>query len=242
MTPEINELGIAASFDAITLVARLMHPARSGSDLAALRDAGLNVPVRVHEWTFAVLGLSQRLNRLSNGVFDPSLPGSPGGIQDLELQQPNTVIARTRLRLDLGGIAKGFAVDRALDALRMAGCTGGMVNAGGDLATFGDGARKIICRRSDGRSVVVNLCNAALASSDADNESRPPEHQGYYSGAGRCGGAHRGPAGIEGHATITAPTAAIADALTKCALACDRDSTAALLATFGARRIELHER
>jgi thiamine biosynthesis lipoprotein len=246
-SPQINELGISASFDAIACVERLMHPTRAGSDLAALRDGRPDAPVSVHEWTFAVLELCQRLKRLSNDIFDPCLPSSLGSLEDLELRQPRIVVPHARLLLDLGGIAKGFAVDRALDALRTAGCSSGMVNAGGDLAAFGDTWREVLCRRSDGRTAVVNLRNAALATSDADNELRPAEHQGYYSGADRLGevGRRRGAerlVRITGHATITAPTAAVADALTKCALAGDASSTAVLLAAFGARRIEFQER
>ncbi len=39
--------------------------------------------------------------------------------------------------IDLGGIAKGYAIDRAVDCLREAGVRGGMVELGGDLACFG---------------------------------------------------------------------------------------------------------
>jgi FAD:protein FMN transferase len=39
--------------------------------------------------------------------------------------------------IDLGGIAKGYAIDRALDVLRQAGVRGGLVDVGGDLACFG---------------------------------------------------------------------------------------------------------
>jgi len=39
--------------------------------------------------------------------------------------------------LDLGGVAKGYVVDRALDVLRRGGCSAALVNAGGDLRAFG---------------------------------------------------------------------------------------------------------
>jgi len=48
------------------------------------------------------------------------------------------VIPHAPVHIDLGGIAKGYAVDRALMALRTAGCRGALVNAGGDLAVFGN--------------------------------------------------------------------------------------------------------
>jgi thiamine biosynthesis lipoprotein len=41
------------------------------------------------------------------------------------------------LRVDLGGVAKGFAIDEALDAMRELGASGGMVEVGGDLRFFG---------------------------------------------------------------------------------------------------------
>jgi FAD:protein FMN transferase len=40
---------------------------------------------------------------------------------------------RRRVIVDLGGIAKGFAVDRAIEALKDHGVAAGIVNAGGDL-------------------------------------------------------------------------------------------------------------
>lgn len=229
---QINELGVSAAFAAIAQAERLMHPARNGSDLAALRDCALGVPLDIHAWTWATLELCKRLNRLSGGIFDPCLPGSKGRLRDLELQ-PHSVIQHARLQLDLGGIAKGFAVDRAIDELRRAGCRGGLVNAGGDLAAFGDREHEVWCRHH-GRTAVIKLRNAALATSDTDNESRPTEHRGYYNGADWL-------AEVSGHAAVTAPNAAIADGLTKCLLAGDDASNAALLDAFDARQIRFQE-
>ena len=44
---------------------------------------------------------------------------------------------RPDVAVDLGGIAKGFAVDRAIEVLRAQGISRALVNAGGDLAAFG---------------------------------------------------------------------------------------------------------
>lgn len=229
-TQQISDLSIAAAFEAIAQVERLMHPTRPGSELAALRRAPLHSALSVHPWTFAVLELCRRFNRLSEGAFDPCLPSSNGRLDDLELPALGQVILRAALHLDLGGIAKGFAVDRALDALRDGGCSGGLVNAGGDLATFGGTERAIHCRRADGRSVVVSLRDAALASSDTAHRSPPVEHQGYYHGSRK---------GIrpQGYAAVVAPNAATADALTKCVLATGSAATR-MLDACNARRIE----
>jgi FAD:protein FMN transferase len=234
-TQEISDLSVSAGFNAITLVERLMHPTRDASDLAALRRAPLYTALPVHAWTFAVLELCRQFHRLSDGAFDPCLPTSRGRLSDLELRAPYEVIAHAPLHLDLGGIAKGFAVDRALDALRNGGCSSGLVNAGGDLATFGAPGRDIVCRRADGRGVVVQLRDAALATSDTGQNASPPEHQGYYHG----GQVHVRPTG---HAAVVAPNAVTADALTKCVLADTNPAAIArLLQSCGARRIEFTE-
>jgi len=234
-TRQISDLSLSAGFQAIFLVDRLMHPTRDGSDLAALRRAPLHTALAVHSWTFAVLELCRQFNRLSHGVFDPCLPTSRGRLNDLELRAPAEVIAHAPLHLDLGGIAKGYAVDRALDALRKGGCSSGLVNAGGDLAAFGEPQHDIVCRRADGRSRIVQLRDAALATSDAANESPPPEHQGYYHG-------REFQVRLTGYAAVMAPNAATADALTKCVLAgTNPAATARLLQSCGARLIEFTE-
>ena len=225
---------IDAAYDAILKVQELMHPIR-GSDLAALSACAPQAPLKVHRWTWEVLDLCKQLNRASRGMFDPCLDEAPGRIDDLQLLPDETVVACTPLCLDLGGIAKGYAVDRAIDALRAAGCYGGLVNAGGDLAVFGDRTHQIICGGEDTGRVLVEIRDAALASSDASaadlaSGSRPAEHRGYYDGRARS--AH-----ISGSATVIGARAAIADGLTKCVLAAPHGSSAALLASFGARQV-----
>lgn len=234
-TQQISDLSLSAGFAAIALVERLMHPTRDGSEVAALRRAPPHTTLSIHAWTFAVLELCRHFHRLSDGAFDPCLPTSRGRLSDLELRAPDEVIAHAPLHLDLGGIAKGYAVDRALDALRKGGCSSGLVNAGGDLAVFGAPEHDIVCRRADGRSRIVRLHDAALATSDTAQDTPPAEHQGYYHG--REVGVR-----LTGYAAVMAPNAATADALTKCVLAgTNPAATARLLQSCGARRIEFTE-
>jgi len=47
----------------------------------------------------------------------------------------------TKAGIDLGGIAKGYGIDRAVVAMRKAGCVGGLVDVGGDVRCFGQPAR-----------------------------------------------------------------------------------------------------
>jgi len=74
------------------------------------------------------------------------------------------------ISIDLSGIAKGFAVDRAIDALKRPGILSGLVNAGGDLAAYGPAPYTVHIR--DPRLPSQLLCvasvdNEALASSGA---------------------------------------------------------------------------
>jgi FAD:protein FMN transferase len=220
--------GIEAAYAAFAQVERLMHPTRDGSDLLAIRRSPLARPVAIHAWTWEVLALSRRLNLLSGGVFDPCLPDSAGRFGDLELSAPLSVIAHSPLNIDLGGIAKGFAVDRALEALRTAGCSEGLVNAGGDLAVFGGRSHRVVVEGGAGSVVVLE--NAALATSVVGNAARPAEHRGYYHGLDLR-------AIVSGVVSVTAAHAAAADALTKCLLA-GSPSSETLLAAFDARVVE----
>ncbi len=42
------------------------------------------------------------------------------------------------MKLDLGGIAKGYAIDKGIDAIRKNGVADALVNAGGDIRTIGE--------------------------------------------------------------------------------------------------------
>lgn len=223
---ESAERGLTTAFEAIATVDRLMHPSRAGSDLARLARISPGAALEVHAWTWDVLDLSRQINERSRGAFDPCLGTAPGRLTDVDLSRPGRVLVRTPVHVDLGGIAKGFAVDRALDALRTSGCDGGMVNAGGDLAVFGVSSREIVRLNAEGGSCLIELCNAALAASDTGRADRPLEHRGYYHGTDRR-------RTVAGSATVMAPSAAVADALTKCVLLERLDRS--LLAAFGAR-------
>lgn len=69
--------------------------------------------------------------------------------------------------IDLGGIAKGYAADRAAEVMKKAGVSSGLVNAGGDIATFGERTWKIGIRHPDGQGVfaTIPVRNRAVATS-----------------------------------------------------------------------------
>ena len=105
------------------------------------------------------------------------------------------------VRIDLGGIAKGYAVDRAVEVLRRCGIGEGVVNAGGDLAVFGEETIPIAVRDPCDPSrlaAVVLLRDQALASSGRTIDPRT-----------------RRPVEAIAGASVQAPSCMMADALTK---------------------------
>jgi FAD:protein FMN transferase len=139
-------------------------------------------------------------------------------------------LARPML-LDLGGIAKGYAVDRAIHELRSGGCAEGAVNAGGDLRRFGSIAQPIQLRRRDGLVRVAELRCGAIATSapyavNAERLAQPlgsifdPRTHRAWNGTGAV--------------MVAAPSCVVADALTKVAALAGPNS-GPLLARFGAR-------
>jgi thiamine biosynthesis lipoprotein len=213
--PLMEQAAIEAAYACIGEVERWMHPHREGSDLTHIKSAALHAPIEVRSDTWHVLQLARRLHALTDGVFDPCLPHCAGRLQDVEISRSEPVlICHAPVEIDLGGIAKGHAIDRAVEKLKEHGCHAGLVNAGGDLRVFGDRNEAILLRHAaaDGNYRQLDLRNAALAVSDTDATERPVEHQGYYT--------HTGQQPTHRYAAVSAATAATADALTKCVLLC----------------------
>jgi len=224
------ERALNAGYAALARVEALMHPSRAGSDLARLNAAPAGSRISVHPWTARLLRLSRELCLLSAGRFEPAIPRSGTVLQWLPAG-PRAVYVRRVAQVDLGGIAKGFAVDRAVGAMRRAGATAGLVNAGGDLRVFGRVAWPLWIRVGGAELHPLSLRDAALAGSDPGAAQPPAEHRGYFPpGFSRRSAPHA--------AAVMAPSAALADALTK-VLVFRRGGggSAALLARYRAREV-----
>jgi thiamine biosynthesis lipoprotein len=149
-----REAAIEEAFAAVGRVHGLMSAHEIESDISSINRFGHLRSVEVSEWTARVIERALFWSRLSSGAFDVVRAGRAAlakGLIPLHGDQPRPVAGHwtwleiqgcfVRLLkpgcIDLGGIAKGFAVDRAIDVLRSCGCEFGLVNAGGDLAFFG---------------------------------------------------------------------------------------------------------
>lgn len=172
-TPDDPEAEIgaafAAAFSAVARVHEAMSPQRPDSDLARFNVAPAGAAISCDPWTLTVLVAARELFEASDGVFDVSL-GS-GGPVAWSIESGQLIKHRDRVQLDLGGIAKGEAVDLACAALREAGVSAGWVNAGGDLRVFGDLPLPVHVREADDAAnlhPLVELREGAVATSVFD--------------------------------------------------------------------------
>ena len=175
---------IDAGFAAIERVHMLMSAHEPDSDVSRINRFAHLRPIEVSGETRAVLERSLRWWRRSGGLFDIAAAGSRAlqrGLIPRHAGQPrpeasesavlslsgNEVSLSAPACVDLGGSAKGFAVDRAAAAMRAAGASLGLVNAGGDL--FGFGPRPwpvtVVDPVSRKASVEMEIRDEALATS-----------------------------------------------------------------------------
>ncbi len=214
---------IAVGFIAMTEVQWRMNRHDPLSELSRLNREAARRKVAVHRSTLAVLRAAERFAEESGGAFDITA-GSEGSWRDILIDENGRVHFRRPLTIDLGGIAKGFAVDRAIEALRKAGATFGIVNAGGDLRVFGDEVQAVQIRHplDPGRPAgMVRLRDRALATS------------GRYFASALFDGRTRQSLPDEISVTVAARDCVTADALTKIAFAL-RGEAKELLARYEA--------
>ena len=221
-----NDAAIAAALNVVAKLNHSLHPQRLGSDIAAINATTAGTAVSIREATSRLLAITAEVFEASQGIFDPCLPICDGSFSSIEITRSHVVV-HERVSLDMGGIAKGFAVDEALAVLKLHECQSGSVNIGGEVAAFGE-SETIVMRAIDGSLQTFDLVDEAIAITDANSSKRPSEHRGYYQRSDQRLRARE-------YAAVVAPYAAIADALTKCALYCTDDELAPILRRFRAR-------
>lgn len=118
-------------------VSGLLYHVLATALTAARATEGIYDPALLDQ--LARLGYDRTFDALPTSQFDAIIPGEPGGHWRGIKVDPirRSVTLPVGIRLDFGGIAKGMAVDAALEALRQDGVYAALVNAGGDLAVLG---------------------------------------------------------------------------------------------------------
>jgi FAD:protein FMN transferase len=229
------EIAVESAFGTVTKVHRLMSFHDPASDVGRLNREADEHAVAVDPWTYEVIATAIDLNRRSDGAFDiavapvlqelgllPTVDRRAGAAARSGISGTIELVAGQRIRfhqpgtrIDLGGIAKGFAVDRAVAALRAHGVTSGLVNAGGDLSAFGPAAHVVHLRdpADPGRSLgPIAIADEALASSGGRLD---PVTSSAAMAPSVIDPTTRVPVRAIQGATVRAPTCMVADALTK---------------------------
>jgi thiamine biosynthesis lipoprotein len=176
---------IELAFSAIEKVQSLMSFHDQHSELSIInREAHIRT-IPIDPWTSQIIHIAQDIHQHSDGLFNCGighrlvtaglLPSHIdisnhgfGGIEDICFIEESCVRSTLPLCLDLGGIAKGFAVDMAVHVLTMNGIDSGSVNAGGDMRIFGHEVQTIHIRNPQAPSDVIeigSLANGAIATS-----------------------------------------------------------------------------
>lgn len=228
---------ITAAFAEIASIHRLMSFHESDSDVSRANREASRVKVKIHAKTAAVIEQAQTIARASEGVFDiavggrlavrrflPDPPGAPKPatcVSWADIEISNSAIRfRKPLWIDLGGIAKGYAVDCAMAAL-VEQMKGGpvsrmSVNAGGDLRVVGSNRIALRLPWASDNVALMELEDGSLASSCG--------HEQRHRLRGRIVGPHldgRSGRGVGAHSfvSVIAEQCLVADALTKVVLA-----------------------
>jgi thiamine biosynthesis lipoprotein len=159
---------VEAAFEAIAQAERVASFYDPASELMVLNDSAAEGPRQVSPELYELVALALEVAAATGGYFDPTVaplveaygikgeaPRWPddeelagvmervgyGGVK-LDPEKRTVAFARPGMVLDLSGIAKGWAVDRAAAAMVDAGARAGIVEAGGEVVCFGGGPGK----------------------------------------------------------------------------------------------------
>jgi thiamine biosynthesis lipoprotein len=157
------DLCVASAFNELVAVDKLMSDYDPDSQLSQVNQKASEQAVTVSDSLFEVLTFAIEYSKKTDGAFDITI----GPVIDLwrqagkdERKPTDNELAAARakvgfeklllnpekktvkftiegMRLDLGGIAKGYAIDKAVQAMQSKGALGGMVDVGGDIRCFG---------------------------------------------------------------------------------------------------------
>jgi thiamine biosynthesis lipoprotein len=153
---------IDAVLDEMRRVDAAMSTYKPTSELSLINAKAAAGPVRISDELFDLLAISLDYSRITDGAFDvtyasvgymydfrkhvrpnqeqigKALPGINYRHVLLDAKTRSVRFARDGVRIDLGGIGKGHAVDRGIAVLRARGVDRALVTAGGDSRIIGD--------------------------------------------------------------------------------------------------------
>jgi len=192
---KLGEQATAAVMVEMERINQLMSPYIASSELAQINQYAGQQAVKISKELFDLIALSIQLSIETQGAFDITF-ASVGYLYDyrqqakpseqqvqalleainyrhlqLDVQAHSIRFAHSKVKIDLGGIAKGHAVDNAIAILQAMGIQHALVTAGGDTRLLGDRRGKPWMvgirdpRHEDKQTVILPLVDMALSTS-----------------------------------------------------------------------------
>jgi len=133
-TSELSRVNTSAGVMPVHVSPETLTVVQRAMQVAELTDGGFNIAIgpAVDAWNVTE---SQRIPSKSElGALRPLV-----NLQavHIDIRAQTIFLEKSGMRIDVGGIGKGYAADQAVDALRRAGAIAGVVALSGDIKTFG---------------------------------------------------------------------------------------------------------
>jgi thiamine biosynthesis lipoprotein len=257
--PEARRL-IGAAMAEFDRIEAGMSTYRADSEISRVNAQAASAPVPVSAELYGLVGRSLEMSVLSGGAFDITYD-SVGQLYDFrKRQRPNEAEIASRLpqinyrhvlldpdkrtirfsvpgtRINLGGIAKGYSVERVIALLRAQGVTNAFASAGGDTRMLGDhrGRPWVIGVRDpdDAERVITRLSLVDEAISTSGDYERYFDEDGkryHHILDPRTGKSARGVRSV----TVIGPDAVMTEGLTKTVFIAGPDKGLALIESLG---------
>ena len=193
--PETGRLALEEVFDEVTRIDNLMSTYIDESEISKVNRDAAGEPIVVSDELFDLIQRSLDISVLTRGAFDITYDSVGKHYDFREHRRPDTATVaaerqlinyrlvkldrvagtvafeRAGVRINLGGIAKGYVVERGIEILRKQGIRNAIVTAGGDSRLLGDRRGRpwmvgIRDPRKDGEvAISVPLANEAISTS-----------------------------------------------------------------------------
>jgi thiamine biosynthesis lipoprotein len=131
---------VKKAFEAIEYAEKIFNRFDSESEISGINRLAWGRDVKVSRDMLNIIEDSIEYSRVSGGSFDvTSAPGQKGQYDKIILDKTGSTLRflSPDLKIDLGGIAKGYAIDMAKDVLTASGIENALINIGGNIYVLG---------------------------------------------------------------------------------------------------------
>jgi thiamine biosynthesis lipoprotein len=225
---------IDAAVVEISRVEKLLSAFNEDSQIKEInRNAGVK-PIKVNAEIFRLVERSLKISELTYGTFDITYNAADKNVDvqkierksvkftnytNVQVDEVNTTVFLTEkgMRVGFGAMSKGYAADRAKYILQMMGVSSGVINAGGDLLTWGlqpDNEPWTITSADPNREVQpfsnINISNMAIATSGNFDKNVTISNRKHLHNVDTKKGF---PVSVLKSVSIVSPTAELSDAM-----------------------------